>query len=87
MCKMGFIKEAVDDFLCCRSLVSGVRHVSIYRTGNECTDSDLLCGTSKHSPMASRITSAPVWTLKISTKKKQLSKGQTLNDKSHQIPF
>lgn len=58
-----------------------------YRTVNECTGSNLLCGTSKDSPTVLQITSAPVWTLKIPTKKKKVfSKGQTLDDKSHQIP-
>lgn len=53
----------------------------VYRTVNECTGSNLLCGTSKDSPTALRITSASVWTLKIPTKK-LFSKGQTPDDKA-----
>lgn len=44
--------------------------VTVYWTVNECTDFNLLCGTSEDSPMALRVTSASVWTLVILTKNK-----------------
>lgn len=56
-----------------------------YRTTNECTEPNLLCGTSKDSPTALEITSVSTWTLKIPIN--VFSKGHTLDDKSHQIPY